>query len=87
MFAAIDAEPALAGAASPPISRRLAEFFAGLSPLTLMALAVVGALALLLQAGVIGSILMLATLPVYPFSSTSSRKCYRSLDKSAQGPA
>ena len=58
LFAAIDAEPARAGSASQNLSRRLAGFFAGLSPRTLMASAAVGALALVLQAGVIGSIVM-----------------------------
>lgn len=58
LFAAIDAEPARAGTASPQISGRLAGFFAGLSPRTLMASAAIGALALVLQAGVIGTIVM-----------------------------
>ena len=58
LFAAIDAEPARAGSASQNLSRRLAGFFAGLSPRTLMASAAVGTLALVLQAGVIGSIVM-----------------------------
>ena len=58
LFAAIDAEPARAGSASQNLSRRLAGFFAGLSPRTLMASAAVAALALVLQAGVIGSIVM-----------------------------
>ena len=58
LFAAIDAEPARSGTASPQISGWLAGFFAGLSPRTLMASAAVGALALVLQAGVIGTIVM-----------------------------
>lgn len=58
LFAAIDAEPPRAGVALPPVYGRLAGFFAGLSPRTLMASAAVGALALVLQAGVIGTILM-----------------------------
>jgi anti-sigma factor RsiW len=57
LFAAIDAEPARKPSASLNISVRIAEFFAGLSPRTLAYSAALGALALLLQAGVIGAIL------------------------------
>jgi hypothetical protein len=57
LFAAIDAEPARAKG-SLHLSTRLAGFFAGLSPRTLVASAAVGALALVLQAGVIGTIVM-----------------------------
>lgn len=56
LFEAIDAEPARAPAtAFNPLSR-ISDFFAGLSPRTLAYSAVVGALALLLQAGVIGTL-------------------------------
>ncbi|MDB5501726.1 MAG: hypothetical protein JWR89_1628 [Tardiphaga sp.] len=58
LFAAIDAEPARDSYGSFNISARVAGFFARLSPRTLAASAAVGALALLLQAGVIGAILM-----------------------------
>jgi len=58
LFAAIDAEPARSGAKISNISGRLAGFFASLSPRTLMASAAIGALALVLQAGVIGTIVM-----------------------------
>jgi anti-sigma factor RsiW len=58
LFAAIDAEPARKSYASLNISVRIAEFFAKLSPRTLAAAAALGALALLLQAGVIGAVLM-----------------------------
>jgi anti-sigma factor RsiW len=57
LFAAIDAEPARKPSVSLRFSARIAEFFAGLSPRTLAYSAVLGALALLLQAGVIGAIL------------------------------
>jgi hypothetical protein len=57
LFAAIDAEPARKPSGSLNISARIAEFFAGLSPRTLAYSAALGALALLLQAGVIGAIL------------------------------
>src|ERR1700687_5580814 len=58
LFAAIDAEPARTSYASLNISARVAEFFARLSPRTLATAAAVGAVALLLQAGVIGAVLM-----------------------------
>jgi anti-sigma factor RsiW len=57
LLAAIDAEPARKPSGSLNISARIAEFFAGLSPRTLAYSAALGALALLLQAGVIGAIL------------------------------
>ncbi len=57
LFAAIDAEPVRKPSASLKLSARIAEFFAGLSPRTLAYSAALGALALLLQAGVIGAIL------------------------------
>jgi hypothetical protein len=58
LFAAIDAEPARNPSASLNISARLAEFFVSLSPRTLAWSASLGALALLLQAGVIGAVLV-----------------------------
>jgi anti-sigma factor RsiW len=58
LFAAIDAEPARGAYPSFNISSRVAGFFASLSPRTLATTAAVGALALLLQAGVIGAVLM-----------------------------
>jgi hypothetical protein len=57
LFTAIDAEPARKPSVSLNISARIAEFFASLSPRTLAYSAALGALALLLQAGVIGAIL------------------------------
>lgn len=56
LFAAIDAEPARKVPFSPMM--RIAGFFAGLSPRTLAYSAVAGAFALLLQAGVIGAVLV-----------------------------
>jgi hypothetical protein len=60
LFAAIDAEPARhpRGSFNLPISSRIAGFFATLSPRTLAWSASLGALALLLQAGVIGAVLV-----------------------------
>lgn len=58
LFAAIDAEPARRPSASQHLSARIAGFFASLSPRTLAWSASLGALALLLQAGVIGAVLV-----------------------------
>ena len=60
LFAAIDAEPArkLAAAPAPGWSERFGNFFARLSPRTLAWSASVGAVLLLLQAGIIGRIMM-----------------------------
>jgi hypothetical protein len=58
LFAAIDGEPARKPSASLNFSTRIAEFFASLSPRTLAWSASLGALALLLQAGVIGAVLV-----------------------------
>ena len=59
LFAAIDAEPARRPSASLKFSARFAGFFARLSPRTLAWSASLGALALLLQAGVIGAVLVM----------------------------
>jgi anti-sigma factor RsiW len=56
LFAAIDAEPAGKPSRSRSISARIAGFFASLSPRTLAWSSSLGALALLLQAGVIGTL-------------------------------
>jgi hypothetical protein len=58
LFSAIDAEPTRRSTASLNLSARVAGFFANLSPRTLAWSAILGALALLLQAGVIGAVLV-----------------------------
>jgi anti-sigma factor RsiW len=58
LFAGIDAEPARAPSVTSTFSVRIAEFFASLSPRTLAYSAGAAALALLLQAGVIGAVLV-----------------------------
>jgi hypothetical protein len=58
LFAAIDAEPARHPSVLAGLSARFAGFFAGLSPRTLAWSATLGAIALLLQAGVIGAVLV-----------------------------
>jgi hypothetical protein len=55
LFAAVDAEPKRSP--SPPIAARITEFLARLSPRALACAVGLGALALMLQAGVIGAIL------------------------------
>ena len=71
LFAAIDAEPARNPSASFNLSARISEFFAKLSPRTLAWSASLGALALLLQAGVIGAILMKNQAASYQTASLS----------------
>jgi hypothetical protein len=58
LFAAIDAEPARRPSFLAGLSARFAGFFAGLSPRTLAWSATLGALALVLQAAVIGAVLV-----------------------------
>jgi hypothetical protein len=58
LFAAIDAEPVRKPSALARMSAGVSEFFAKLSPRTLAWSASLGAIALLLQAGVIGAVLM-----------------------------
>ena len=71
LFAAIDAEPARRPSASRRLSARIAGFFASLSPRTLAWSASLGALALLLQAGVIGAVLMKNQTSTYQTASLS----------------
>jgi len=58
LFAAIDGEPVRKPSLSASLSARISEFFVKLSPRTLAWSASLGAVALLLQAGVIGAVLM-----------------------------
>ena len=58
LFALIDSEPARRPSASINFSARITEFFASLSPRTLAWSASLGGLALLLQAGLIGAVLV-----------------------------
>ena len=58
LFAAIDGEPVRKPSLSVNLSARISAFFAKLSPRTLAWSASLGAVALLLQAGVIGAVLM-----------------------------
>lgn len=58
LFAAIDAEPARHPAFLAGLSSRFAGFFASASPRTLAWSAILGAIAFVLQAGVIGAVLV-----------------------------
>jgi hypothetical protein len=78
LFAAIDAEPERKSYSSFNLSARVAGFFASLSPRTLATAAAVGALALMLQAGVIGAVLMKQT---GSFQTASLSKDARQGDK------
>ena len=72
LFAAIDAEPARRLSSSFNFSSRVSGFFASLSPRTLAWSASLGALALLLQAGVIGAVLMKDQTASYETASLST---------------
>jgi len=71
LFAAIDAEPARKPDTSHRGASRIAGFFASLSPRTLAWSASLGALALLLQAGVIGVIVLKNQSATYQTASLS----------------
>ena len=74
LFTAIDAEPARKPSASVNISASIVEFFARLSPRTLAWSASLGALALLLQAGVIGAVLVKNQAASYQTASLSTNE-------------
>ena len=72
LFTAIDAEPARMPSAASGISARISEFFASLSPRTLATSAALGAVLLLVQAGVIGAVLMKDQTPQYQTASVQA---------------
>ena len=74
LFAAIDGEPARQPSASLRLSARISGFFASLSPRTLAWSASLGALALLLQAGVIGAVLVKNQTASYQTASLSTNE-------------
>jgi hypothetical protein len=59
LFADIDQEPVRTPPTSARFSKRISQFFAGLSPRTLAWSAGLGAMVLLLQTGVIGTVLLM----------------------------
>ena len=73
LFAKIDAEPARKAALSLSLGTRVAEFFAGFSPRTLAYAGSAAAIAILLQAGIIATVLVKDKSAVgYQTASTSS---------------
>jgi hypothetical protein len=74
LFAAIDAEPGRKPSGSLNFSTRFAGFFASLSPRTLAWSASLAALALLLQAGVIGAVLVKNQTATFQTASLSTNE-------------
>ncbi len=72
LFASIDAEPARHPSFLAGLPARFAGFFASLSPRTLAWSATLGAVALLLQAGVIGAVLVNSQSGTYRTASLST---------------
>ena len=72
LFAKIDAEPARKNVVSLNIGTRVAEFFASLSPRTLAWSASVGAIAILLQAGLIAGVVIKDRTAAYETASAPS---------------
>jgi hypothetical protein len=74
LFAKIDAEPARKQAMSFSLSARIAEFFAGFSPRTLAYAGTAAAIAILLQAGIIATVMIKETSTGgYQTASTSAK--------------
>jgi anti-sigma factor RsiW len=84
LFAAIDAEPALVPSFN--LSSRVSAFFSSLSPRTLAWSASFGAIALLLQAGVIGAVLMNQSATYQTASLSTSEPITRELSAAAAPP-
>ena len=71
LFAAIDSEPSRPAKVSPKLSTGIKNFLAGLSPRTLAWSASFGAIALLLQGGIIGAVLTKNDAATYLTASMS----------------
>jgi hypothetical protein len=69
LFARIDAEPQRRTAAAPGLGARIAEFIAALTPRTLAYAGGAAAIAILLQAGIIGSIMLKQSAGTYETAS------------------
>ncbi len=72
LFAAIDAEPVRQVGATFGMSSRVSSFFESLSPRTIAWSASLGAIALLLQAGIIGAVLMKNQTSTFQTASLST---------------
>jgi anti-sigma factor RsiW len=87
LFAAIEGEPARHRSGSLRVSTRISEFFASLSPRTLAWSAGLGALALLVQAGVIGAVLVKSQSASFQTASLSmNQPITRDLGSAATPP-
>jgi hypothetical protein len=74
LFAAIDADPSREAQPKVSLSARISGFFASLSPRTLAWSASLGAVALVLQAGVIGAVLLKSQTATYQTASLSTNE-------------
>ena len=86
LFSAIDAEPAPERPASPSLSSRISLFFASLSPRTLTWSASLAALALIVQAGVIGTVLMRNPATYQAASLSTDEPITRALNREGTPP-
>ena len=87
LFAAIDADPTRHPPRSLGFSTRVSQFFASLSPRTLAWSAALGAVALLLQAGVIGAVLVKSQSASFQTASLSmNQPITRDLGGAATAP-
>src|SRR5215471_7073299 len=74
LFAAIEADPSREAQPKISLSARISGFFASLSPRTLAWSASLGAVALVLQAGVIGAVLLKSQTATYQTASLSTNE-------------
>jgi anti-sigma factor RsiW len=86
LFAAIDAEPARKPSASQSLVTRFSSLFSGLSPRTLAWSASLGALVLVLQAGIIAGVLMDNRQSTFQTASLSMNEQSVTRDLSAAPP-
>ncbi|NPU10553.1 hypothetical protein HL667_18605 [Bradyrhizobium sp. 83012] len=74
LFAAIEAEPEQAPKAAPGVGARVMAFFESLSPRTLVWTVSLGALLVVAQAGIIGTVLMRSQIATYQTASVLQDK-------------
>jgi len=87
LFAAIDGEPVRKPSLSTGLSAQISEFFSRLSPRTLAWSASLGAVLLLLQAGVIGAVLMKNQTASFQTASLSLNEPSGSITRDLGGAA
>ena len=86
LFAAIDADPTQKPAVAPGIGARLLAFFESLSPRTLAWTVSLGGLLVLIQAGVIGAVLMRSQVASFETASLSQDKLVANEPMSKSAP-